>query len=185
MNWITFGITTYVCFALQSALGPAWSVGSGVSPNLLLILAVFVGVSARRAVVPWAMLTLGVLLDLLPGPLVGPGVIVGPQALGYLAGAYAVLQLRNLVFRESVFTLVVMVFAVGGFAALVETLVYALRGLPWLADQPLGWSTTEQLWRRLQELLYTAVVALPLGFLLGASRRLWGFSSRPQGDRIF
>jgi len=185
LNWIVFVITTYVLLALQSGLAPAWAVG-GATPNLLLILAVFIGISAGRAVVMWAVLILGLLLDLQPGPLSGQGVILGPHAVGYLVGGYAVLQLRNLLFRESVVTIIVMVFAVGGFAALVETLIYALRGLPWLANQPLhDWSTIDQLWRRLQELLYTAVAAVPLGLLLQSTRKLWGFASRLKNERVF
>ncbi|MEM6854133.1 MAG: hypothetical protein AAF593_06970 [Planctomycetota bacterium] len=184
MNWIVFSITAYVFFALQAGLEPAWAVGDA-TPNLLLILAVFVGVSARKPAVPWAMLVVGVLLDLIPGPLKDQGVILGPHAVGYLVGGYAVLQLRNLLFRESTVTIVLMVFAVGGFAALVETLIYALRGLPWLANQGLGWSTTEQLWRRLQELIYTAALAVPIGLLLQSTRKIWGFTGRAKSERVF
>lgn len=184
MNWIVFAITAYVFFALQVGLAPAWIVG-GATPNLMLILAVFVGVSARKAAVPWALLIVGLLLDSQPGPLRDQGIILGPQAVGYLVGAYVVLQLRNLLFRESVVTIVLMVFAVGGFAALVETLIYALRGLPWLANAALGWSTTEQLWRRLQEILYTAAVAVPVGLLLQSTRRWWGFTNRAKNERVF
>ncbi|MEM1107066.1 MAG: hypothetical protein AAGH99_00050 [Planctomycetota bacterium] len=184
MNWAAFCITAYVFFALQSGLSDAWAV-SDATPNLLLILAVFVGVSARKPAVPWAMLIIGVLLDLLPGPLENQGTILGPQAVGYLVGAYAVLQLRHLLFRESTVTIVLLVFAVGGFAALVETLIYALRGLPWLAGEGLGWGATEQLWRRLQELIYTAALAVPVGWLLQLSRKLWGFTGRSKNERVF
>lgn len=184
MNWIVLSITAYVFFSLQAGLTPVWTVGDA-TPNLLLILAVFVGVSARKSAVPWAMLIVGVLLDTLPGPLKDQGVILGPHAVGYLVGAYAVLQLRNLLFRESTVTIVLMVFAVGGFAALVETLIYALRGLPWLAGQGLGWGTTEQLWRRLQELIYTAALAVPVGLLLQSTRKLWGFTGRSKNERVF
>lgn len=170
---------------MQLGLTPAWIVG-GATPNLLLILAVFVGVSARKSAVPWAMLILGLLLDSQHGPLAdGNLILLGPHAVGYLVGAYVVLQLRNLLFRESVITIVLMVFAVGGFAALVETLIYAVRGLPWFAHDPLGWSTTQQLWRRLQEILYTAAVAIPVGLLLQSTRRFWGFTGRGKNQRVF
>ncbi|MEO1237551.1 MAG: hypothetical protein AAFX76_12255 [Planctomycetota bacterium] len=185
MNWVVFGVTAYVFFAVQSGFAVGWSVGAGVTPNLLLVLAVFVGMSARRSAVPWSLLVVGVLLDLLPGPVREQGTLVGPQAVGYLAASFVVLQLRNLLFRESVLTMVVLVFAVGGFAALVESVLYAFRGLPWLAGEPLAWGAMEQLWRRLQELVYTAAVAVPVGLLLGATRRVWGFSGRPRGERVF
>ena len=187
MNWLSFGIAAYLFVSLQSGLTPIWTV-AGTTPNLLLILAVFVGVSAGRTTVMWAFLVIGVLLDLLPGPFSDQDlVLVGPHAVGYLVGAYAVLQLRNLLFKDSVPTIVLLVFAVGGFAALVETVLYAFRGLPWLAHQPLAddWGATRLLVRRLEELVYTAVLAVPLGIVLRSTRKVWGFASRPRNERVF
>lgn len=186
MNWFVFALTAYLFVAIQSGLTPIWTV-AGTTPNLLLILAVFVGVSAGRTTVMWALLIIGLLLDLLPGPLSEQGVILGPHAVGYLVGAYAVLQLRNLMFRDSLPTIALMVFAVGGFAALMETVLYAFRGLPWLAGEPLGadWGATRQLWRRVEELIYTAVLAVPLGLALRSTKKFWGFASRPRNERVF
>ena len=184
MNRITFAIATYLFLALQNGLGPLWTVG-GVTPSLILILGVFVGVSAPRTTVMWSMLILGVLLDLQPGPLRHSGVILGPHAVGYLIGGYSLLQLRGLLFRESVITIVLLVCAVGGFAAMVETLIYALRAMPWLAADPLPWSPMQQLGHRLTELLYSALVAIPFGLMLQASRRLWGFAGRSKSERVF
>ncbi len=174
MNWLVFAITAYVLLAVQTAFSGAVEVGEA-SPNLLLVLAVFVGTSARPGVVVWALLGLGVLLDLQPGPLGGAGVLVGPHALGMLAGAYVLLQLRGLLFRDSVVTLVVLTLAVGGFDALVEVGVYALRGLWFLAGEAVPWGATEQLGRRLLDVVYSAVVAVPLGLVLKQTRGWWGF----------
>jgi rod shape-determining protein MreD len=184
VNKLVFAITTYIFLALQNGLTPLWTVRQ-TTPNLLLILAVFIGVSAGRTTVMGSMLILGLLLDLQPGPLRDSGIIVGPHAVGFLVGGYAVLQLRNLLFRESVITIVLLVLAVGGFAALVETVLYVLRGLPWLAGDPLDWSPLQQLWRALRELIYTAIVAVPVGLLLQSTRRLWNFAGRAKNERMF
>jgi rod shape-determining protein MreD len=184
VNRLAFAITAYLFLALHNGLAPLWTVRD-TTPNLLLILAVFVGVSAPRAATLGSALILGVLLDLQPGPLRGSGVILGPHALGYLVGGYAVLQLRHLLFRESIITIVLMVLAMGGFAALVESVLYAFRGLPWLANDPLNGSATQQLGRRLLEVLYTAVAAIPVGLLLQSTRKWWGFQGRAKGEKVF
>ena len=186
MNWLVFAGFAYVSVALQSGLTPVWTV-AGTTPNLLLILAVFVGVSAGRTTVLWACLVLGLLLDLLPAPLSGQGVVLGPQAVGYLVGGYAVLQLRGMMFRDSVPSIVLMVLVAGGFAALVECLIYAFRGLPWLAGEPVAadWTATRQLWRRCEELIYTAVLSVPVGLVLRSTRKVWGFNARPRNERVF
>lgn len=184
MNWVLFAITTYLLLAIQGGFAEAWVLGQA-TPNLLLVFAVFIGLSARPAVVAWSLLLLGVLLDLQPGPLAGRAIVLGPHALGFLVGAYAILQLRNLLFRESVFTMVLMTLAVGSFAALVEVLLYALRGMPMLGNDPTGWRATEQLGYRLFEVLYSAAAAIPLGWLLNRTRRWWGFTARKRQERIF
>ena len=185
MNRLVFAAAAYLLLALQRGLEPAWSLG-GVTPNLLLILGVFIGVSANRSTVLIAMLILGLLLDLQPGPTRGSdAIILGPHAVGLLIGGYALLQLRGMLFRESVVTIVVMVLVVGGFTALVEAVVYTFRGLPWLANDPLAWSLTQQLWDQSREIGYTALAAIPLGLLLQATRRWWGFTGRGKHERVF
>lgn len=184
MNRLVFGISAYVLLALQRGLVPAWEVG-GTTPNLLLILAAFVGVSAPRTTALLALLILGLLLDLMPGPLRDSGVILGPHAVGFLVGGYALLQLRGMLFRESIITIVVMVGVLGGFCALVEATIYLFRGLPWLANDPLSWSIARQLGHEAREVFYSALVAVPVGLGLLGTRRLWGFTGRGKNERIF
>ncbi len=184
MNRLVFAVAAYIFLALQLGLAPAWTVGA-VTPNLLLILAAFVGVSASRTTALVALLILGLLLDLQPGPLRDSGVILGPHALGYLIGGYAVLQLRGMLFRESIITIVVMVAVIGSFSALVETVIYTFRGLPWLANDPLSWRVSCQLAYECREIFYTALVAVPVGVMLLTSRRWWGFAGRGKNERVF
>ena len=92
---------------------------------MLLVLLCFVSLLAPGALTLWAALLLGLIADALAGT-----PIVGPHALGFMLGAYLVLQLRGLVFRESVFTLAFMTLAAGVFVHLAAVALLAVRGLP-------------------------------------------------------
>tara|TARA_R110002111_G_scaffold34314_2_gene68311 strand:- start:225 stop:785 length:561 start_codon:yes stop_codon:yes gene_type:complete len=182
MNWLLFAITSYVFLLLQIGLKPLLGVPDayGASPNFLLILAVFIGLSAQSKTVAWGMLTLGIVANLIPGP-EPTGTILGPVALGYLAGAFAVLQLRTLVFRESVVSLAILVFVVGIIIQLVTVALYTGRGLPIFLDQPIpNWSAIDELFQRFWELLYSAIAAVPLGFILMRLQPSFNFTPNPR-----
>ena len=167
MNWLLFAILTYGFLLMQMGLTALLGIpnAEGVTPNFLLIFAVFVGIQAPERMVGWSMLVIGLCANLLPGPMNAP--ILGPVALGYLAGAFAVLQLRTLVFRESVISLAIMVVVVGIFIELVIVALYTARGLPILLGQPIpNWSATDELAHRFLMLLYSAVVSVPVGLVL-------------------
>lgn len=176
MNWLTFSILAYLAYALQLVLGPAWSI-NGHEPMLLLILLVFIGLQAPAIAVAWSAVLLGLLADiLLQQHETG---LVGPWALGFLAAGYALVQLRNLLFRDSMFTVAIMTLVAGVFALLVATTLHVMRGIPVLGNEVVeGFSAAEQLYRGFATLLYTAAVAVPVGYLLLRSRLLWGFSHR-------
>jgi len=183
MNWLTFTLVTYVLLCAEIGLRGALRLGE-VYPSFLLILMVFIGLTASPMTVAWAALILGLLADL--QPTTGALAIPGPAAIGYLVGAYAVVQLRNLLFRESVLTLAIMVFAVGLFVNLAEVALYSFRGLGFLADEPIpGWSAPGELVTRFLRLLYSAVVAVPLGWLLIKSVPLWRFTGGGRAERGF
>jgi cell shape-determining protein MreD len=181
MNWPVFALFAYVAAALDLGLGSLPVVGEA---SFILILAVFVGLNAPGSVVAWALLILGLLVDLQPGPVHG-AVLLGPGALGFLAGAYAVLQLRTLLFRESVMTLAVMVLAVGVFVQLVMVALLTMRGLPMIAEPIAGWNAADQLAHRFMQLLYTAALSVPVGWVLIRSRPLWGFAGKGRAERHF
>ncbi len=183
MNWLVFTITAYIFLLLQVGLTSLMGIpdAQGVSPNFLLILAVYIGLLAPTKTVAWGMLALGLLSNLLPGR-----PVLGPEALGYLAGAFAILQLRTLVFRESVVSLVIMVFVVGIFIQLVTVALYTARGLPFLLGDPIpAWNATDQLFRRFLELLYSAAIAIPLGFILIRLNTAFRFTTSARGERVF
>ena len=176
MNWLTFAILAYFGYALQILLGPVWPI-DGHAPMVMLILLVFIGLQAPPMAVAWSALILGLLTDIfLQKHTVG---LIGPWALGFLAAGYAMVQLRNLLFRDSMFTIGIMTLIAGLFALLVATTLYAFRGIPMLGNEPIvGFKAYEQLYSGFFTLLNTAVVAIPLGYALLRTRPLWGFSGR-------
>lgn len=187
MNWLLFAILTYVFLLMQVGLAALLGIPDelGVTPDFLLIFAVFIGVQAQARTVAWSMLIIGVCANLLPGP-VKEGPILGPEALGYLAGAFAVLQLRTLVFRESVISLAIMVFVVGLFIELVTVALYTGRGLPLFLGQPVpNWNASDELVGRFLMLLYSAIVSIPIGMVLLKLAPALIASSGKRGERVF
>ena len=177
MNWLTFSILAYLGFALQVVLKPIWPI-QGHEPMVLLIILVYIGLQAPAMVVAWSAIILGLLADIMPYQEVQTG-IIGPWAIGFLAAGYAMVQLRNLLFRDSMFTIGIMTLIAGIFALLVATMLQAFRGVPLFGDEPIeGFRAAEQLYRGFFTLLNTAVFAIPVGFGLLKMRPLWGFSGR-------
>ncbi|MEX0884814.1 MAG: hypothetical protein WD009_00100 [Phycisphaeraceae bacterium] len=184
MNWLVFLLLAYAAAALESGLRGLLVIGS-TTPSFLIVLAVYVGLLAPASVVPWAWLVLGVVADLQPGPL-AEGPIVGPMALGYLVGGVLVLQLRKLLFRESALALVACVLAAGAAAHLVAVALLTARGWGWILAEPIaGFSPADQLATRALDLVYSALLALPVGLVLLRTTKIWGFASRGRGDRHF
>ncbi|MFN3166287.1 MAG: rod shape-determining protein MreD [Phycisphaeraceae bacterium] len=173
MNWLTFSILAYAGYALQVALAPLWGIKDH-QPILLLILLVFIGLQAPAMTVAWSAVVLGVLFDAFL-----PDGLIGPWALGFLAAGYAMVQLRNLLFRDSMFTIAIMTLIAGVFALLVATTLQVIRGVPLMGNEPAeNFSAANQLFSGFFTLLYTAAVAIPAGYLLLKMKQAWGFSQR-------
>jgi len=179
MNWLLFAIFSYLALMAEMGLRSVWMIplpmAGDLTPSLLVIMLVFVGLFAPSWTVAWAGLVLGLLADLQPGPM-PDAVLLGPTTLGFLVGAYAVLQMRTMVFRESLLAFVVLVLVTGLFIDLVTVALLTFREVPWPLGEPIpGWSAPTQLVHRFLELLYTAALAIPLGFALFRTIRIWGF----------
>lgn len=185
MNVLVFAIATYLVLVLQIGLRPLLALPElgpgGVTPDLILIFLVWIGLMAPGSVVMWVALLLGVLVDATQGPIHGAQVL-GPTTLGYVAGGLALLQLRGIVVRESVLTLAVSTLFVGIFVYLVIILVFTLRGL--LIEPIVGWNTADQMVRGFQTLIYTVIVSVPMGLILFRAQPLFSFP-RPRSDRYY
>lgn len=187
MNWLLFAILTYAFLLMQVGLTALLGIpdAQGIKPDFLLIFAVFIGIQAQARTVAWGMLTLGIVANLLPGP-VKEGPLLGPEALGYVAGAFAVLQLRTLVFRESVISLAIMVFVVGIFIELVTVALYTGRGLPLFLGQPIpNWNASDELVHRFLILLYSAIASVPIGLVLLKIAPALIAPPTQRGERVF
>jgi len=181
MRWYIFAIFAYVMLATEQGLRTLFAIGH-VSPSFLLVLAVFLALTAPPATALWAAIILGILVDLQPITTVGwiaDTAVIGPACLGFMAAVATTLQLRNMVFRDSPITIGVMVFVAGLCAHLVMVCLLTARGVPWLTGEPMpGWNVADQLVHRFFEVMYTAVWAIPIGWFLARYRLVWGFSSQ-------
>jgi hypothetical protein len=195
MRWITFTIFALAAVILETGLRNLWAFPDplGHAPSLTLILLIFLGLRTPAMTLAWVALILGILVDLKPPAMrhfyhsVELAPIVGPAALGYLAGAYACLQARPVFFRNSPFSIAVLVFFVGLFVNLVIVAMLALRGLPvplfpLLGRSPiLDWNAADQLLSRFLDLLYTTAIALPVAWALLKTERWWGLDYSRSG----
>ncbi len=177
MNWITFIIAAFIAYVLDTGLRGLLALpqpDGGVSPSFLLVLMVYVGMLAPVSSVVWASLVCGALVDLRGGPVGEP--ILGPSSLGFLLGGYAVIQLRSLVFRESVATLAVMTFVAGILVQLATVMLYQVRNFGITPAESIGgWSAADALVRSFFLLLYSAAAAVPAGWLLFRLMGAFGF----------
>jgi rod shape-determining protein MreD len=179
MRWLIFIIFAFAALVLELGLRNLLKLelAGDASPGFVLILAVFIATWAPPRVALWSGLILGLLLDLTT-PFMhedGAYMLMGPAALGYLLGSYAVVQLRGLMYRDSPFALAALVFLGGIFVHLMIVAVLTVRGLPFLAYPIPGWDAPSQLYHRFWELLYSAIVAVPIGFVLLRTLPLWAF----------
>lgn len=182
MRWWIFAAAVYVVLAIQVGLAPALSIATPlgeVQPRFVLLLAVLIGLSAPPSAALVACLVLGTLLDLvtpwtvaLDGAEATELTLIGPYALGYLAGGYALLQLRTMVFRRQPLTIGTMVLLSGFAVQLIVVAVLSIRGwyepiVGWLAPPgAAAGSGMRQLALRVLALLYTAVIGVALALPL-------------------
>ncbi len=180
MRWTLFAFFAFLACAFDAGAQPLIVIHIGnydVVPSFMLLLIGFVALWAPQSSALWAGLFLGILTDCLarlPGT-DGRAVIalLGPNALGLLLAAYTVVQIRGVFKRESPLTLVVCVFLAGIMALLLTVMIITGRGV---YTEPIsGWHGLGQLARGMLNLVYTALLALPLGWLFEKSRPLWGF----------
>lgn len=189
MRWFVFIVIAYLFMAVQvsGVLDLPAAFGAFGRPFVVLILAVFVGLSAppRIAMIAWG--TLGLMLDLTTvWPLAGSGgvTVIGPYALGALAAGYTLLELRGMLFRQHPLTLGAMVVLCGVAMHLVVVGLFTIR--QWY-DPLDDWIAKEQLLTRGAGLAYTAALAVVLAWPLLKLAPALGFqaskSAVPWGRR--
>lgn len=176
MNWISVGVASWVVLGMEVGLRDAFQLGTNdVTPHFAVVLVAFVSAWARRRQAMWHALAMGVLLDLLTNVPLATGetvTVVGPNALGMLCGAYFAYLLRAWMYRRHV--LAIAFLSVG--AALVSGVVaLALVRARGVFEPVQTGSAASALGRAGLSALYTGLAALPLAWLLGLIRPVFGF----------
>lgn len=186
MRWPTLAFFAYILLGLEQGLAVAMAQPGHYSaaPGLLLILAVFIGLSAPASMALWSALALGILYDLahpimikeLHG--VTDAVIVGPGAIAFLIATLVLLKSRGLVYRGSLWSILIFTFIAGIFVHLSIVLIFAMRGLSFLVlpgEHIIGWNWSGELVNRFISLICTTTLAFPIGWVLLRSFALFGF----------
>lgn len=176
MNRIAFALAAWIALGAELGLKPALALGqTSVAPSFALILLAFVAMWAAPVAVYVAAITVGVLLDLTHPPMLASGassvVVIGPYALGCLAGAYAAVTSRGLLIKQNPLSF--------GFVALVlcvvmhAVVVTLLRVRASYDDFLITFS--HEVGARLGSSVYTAVLALLAGPILRLLIPVFGF----------
>jgi rod shape-determining protein MreD len=175
MRWPVVAIIGYIVLGLETAIKPAFEIspsGLRFSPTFVVPFLTFVALSGPTVPVLWVALVMGMIVDLYSPRETGSLVVLGPYALGYMAGAYLVLVMRGLMFRRSPLS---MVFLSVLATALGEIVVVALMTFRSLYSEPSTWSAAQELANRMLGALYTALSAGALSILLFPMTPLFGF----------
>ncbi|MDG2054421.1 MAG: hypothetical protein P8J86_06915 [Phycisphaerales bacterium] len=182
MRWWVFFIALVVSIALDLAFVQVMRIDSlgALVPCITIALVVFVALFAPVSAALWAAWVAGLLLDLSLPQISGGQVtyfLIGPHALGFVAGAAVVLQMRTAVFRYRALTIGVLSLVAMMAAGIVVVAVHAVRlWLPWTDISPGQAGLGLQLVNFLGVSVYSGLVAIPIGWLLKCSWQWWGFT---------
>ncbi|MBX3357128.1 MAG: hypothetical protein KF745_01740 [Phycisphaeraceae bacterium] len=185
MSWPAALIAAYLLLGLELGLSPALGIRFGTMPlmvpGFVMPLVVFVAMHAALHHALWFALIIGATLDLL-GP-IGSGadalstvVHLGPNALGYMAGAFAVYQVRNTVIRRNPRSVVALTIIAGVVAAIISVSLTAFRSL----YEGGGGGMFAELVSRCGTAVYTGLPALLLAFPMIRWVRIFGFPDANQ-----
>jgi rod shape-determining protein MreD len=176
MRWPVFAIFAFTAVVVQLSLRNVLTLRElwGITPDVTACLVVFVALFAHRSAALWGAWMIGLLLDLAPQSVATGYHILGVNALGYTAGAFAILQMRTMVFRRRALTMGFLTVLCVIAASLVTVMLLAIRS--WYPGE-LPYGPLSDFGRRLLIGVYSGLVAIPLGWLLGMTLPLWGFQS--------
>ena len=163
MRWLPFFILVYLALGIQQGASGYVEIGR-TRLNLALIVVVFIAANAPRDVGLLACIVVGVTQDLLNS---APW---GISAFTYGVVAIAVMSIKDVVYGDHMLTHFVLVL----YAGFIETVVRAIHG--WIYTS----IHAESHWPRptvgsmLGSAIYTAVIGVPILYLLGRLRRSFG-----------
>ena len=178
MRWGVFILALAVCLTLDIAFLQVLAIGP-IFPGVCGALVVYVSLFAPRLTALWAALLTGVMLDLGSPALLSTDQVIhviGPHALGFVFGAYLVLLLRSIVVRRNPLTVGMLILPCLLAASLVYMGLWSIRTfyvetqVPWVGDTAVG-----ELGRLMGWAFYSAIIGIPIGWLLLLSWGIWKF----------
>ncbi len=185
MRWAVFLIFAVIGIVFDAGFGDVFRVEGlwNIRPSLCAVLVVFVALSAPRTLALWACFVLGLLVDLSSQHTAGGNRIVylvGPHTLGFLAAGWMVVRGRTMVFRRRPLTIGVMTLGCVLVAQAIVLTVMVLRSGGWYPGGVIHWTDTTlgvEVLRRVLIAVYSALFAIPAGWLLVRTIPLWGFQA--------
>lgn len=175
MNVIVVVLVGYLFIALQQGLAPAFDVTmrwGTLTPQLVLIFAVYLGLLAPVNTVVWAWAAIGLSMDLLT-PTAEGALLIGPYTVSYLAGAFVVRQLRGMVLRTHPIS---HAFCVIGAGLAVHLVVTAIFGIRQVYDPIDGYAALRDMGARVLAVLYTAPFAAAIAWPMIRGSVIFGFA---------
>lgn len=179
MRWPVVVIFAYLTLGLELTVKRALAVGppgaATIAPSFIIPLLVFLALSAPLVPTLWVALALGVAVDICSPREGGGVVIIGPYALGYMAGAYFVFTMRGFM-RRHWLSMIFLSIVACMLAELVVVAMFSVRGL-YSATEFVAW---RELLRRVMSSLYTAATATVFSLILLPMTGLFGFQDPHQ-----
>jgi hypothetical protein len=185
VRWGVFLIFALIGIAVDGGLLDVLRIESlwDIRPSFCAVLAVFMALSAPRITALWGCFALGLLLDLsTPYTADGNRIVwlVGPYALGLLAGGWLVVRGRTMVFRRRALTIGVMTLGFLLVAQGIIVVLLVLRSRGWYPGGPVHWTDVSlgiEVLRRILIAMYSGLFGVPAGWLLVRTLPLWGFQT--------
>lgn len=165
MRWLPFLILSYLSVCVQFALGGALRWGEA-TPNLVMLLVVFVGLHAPLRTALSAAFVAGLMHDVIAGHGLGTYVV------GYAIVVALASQLRDVMYPDHAVTHVAVAFVGGVALATYLEVRHGVRSCFFADEPPIAFG------RRLLAALASAALAIPVIWLLRRMRRMFAFSSR-------
>lgn len=178
MRWWVFIPVALGCVALDAAFMQVLGI-AGHWPCLVAILMAWVALHASRGAALAAALLVGLYADAQPPAVFGDEsiVVLGPHMLAWVLATWAIVEVRDILFRRNALTVAVAAFGL----VLGQSLVYlAISGVRVVyADPAPLWgagSGALAFGHDAIDAVYTAVIALPIAWVLPRTAEWWGFA---------
>lgn len=174
MKWGIFAVVLLICLAIDTSLIAIFQIellGGMVKPSALALLALFVSLWAPKGTALWACVLIGIFVD--ASSPIASRVYFGPHIVGFAFAGLLMAYLRGIVMRRELFAFVCLSVIFTLALSIVVVAVLTIRS--WYPNELGQWSPLSELGRRALSSIYTGLFAVPFGWLLMKTSRLWAF----------